>query len=241
MTIGPTGRPYHGFPTPAEARRPRSRPHHLAVQPEGRRRQDDDDHQPGRRARRVRPQGARGRLRPAGRAVGRPRHPDPRRPDDLRPAARHASATRTRSIVQTARRGPRHHPGEHRPVGRRGAPRQRGRARDDPRARAAQGHRRLRRHPDRLPALARPAHRQRAHREPRRASSRSSASSSPCAASRCSSRRSTRCATGSTRRSSSTACSRRCTTRARCTRARCSSASSRRSATTCSRPSSAAR
>ena len=39
----------------------------------------------------------------------------------------------------------------------------------------------------------------------------------------------------------STGCSRRCTTRARCTRARCSSVWSRRSATTCSRPSSVAR
>ena len=45
--------------------------------------------------------------------------------------------------------------------------------------------RRLRRHPDRLPAVARTAHRQRADREPRRASSRWSASSSRCAASRC--------------------------------------------------------
>ena len=36
----------------------------------------------------IRPQGARGRLRPAGRAVGRARHPDPRDPDDLRSAAR---------------------------------------------------------------------------------------------------------------------------------------------------------
>ncbi len=40
------------------------------VQPEGWRRQDHDDHQPGRGARGVRPQGAAGRLRPAGLAVG---------------------------------------------------------------------------------------------------------------------------------------------------------------------------
>jgi chromosome partitioning protein len=56
----------------------------------------------------------------------------------------------------------------------------------------------------------------------------------------CSSRRSRRCATGSTRRSSSTAFSRRCTTLARCTPARCCNASSRRSGRRCSRRSSAA-
>ena len=60
-------------PSPAPLAVARPGAHHRDVQPEGRRRQDDDDHQPGRRARRVRPQGARRRLRPAGRRVGRPR------------------------------------------------------------------------------------------------------------------------------------------------------------------------
>ena len=99
--IGPTGRPYHGFADPSEARFARARAHHLAVQSEGRRRQDDDDHQPRGGARGLRPQGARGRLRPAGRALGGPRHPDPRRLDGLRPADRQ-QARPARVIVPTA-------------------------------------------------------------------------------------------------------------------------------------------
>ena len=59
------------MPRAEPADRARPGPDHRDVQPEGRRRQDHDDHQPRRRARRVRPQGAAGRLRPAGRAVGR--------------------------------------------------------------------------------------------------------------------------------------------------------------------------
>lgn len=164
----PDGPPLRDFPLPVEAHRARARAHHLALQPEGRRRQDDDDHQPGRDAGRVRPPRAGDRLRPAGRALGRPRRRDLRRDHRLRPPPRHGEGPGRGDPVDERARA-RHHPGQHRPLGRRGPPRQRGRPRADPRPGPPQGERRLRRHPHRLPALARPAHRERAHREPRRA------------------------------------------------------------------------
>ena len=67
--------PAPGLPGPAAAGRARSGAHRRGLQPEGRRRQDHDHHQPGRRARRAGPPGAARRLRPAGRAVGRARDP----------------------------------------------------------------------------------------------------------------------------------------------------------------------
>ena len=71
------------------------------MQPEGWRRQDDLDHQPRRGARRVRPAGAAGRLRSAGRAVGRPRRrAAPARPHRLQPAD---GARRRRSRTSSAR------------------------------------------------------------------------------------------------------------------------------------------
>ncbi len=72
----------------ADADRP-ARPgaDHRDGQPEGRRRQDHHHHQPGCGPGRVRPQGAAGRLRPAGRALGRPRRqPAQPRPVHLQPA-----------------------------------------------------------------------------------------------------------------------------------------------------------
>ena len=45
----PTGRPLPDFPEPAPLAQPRQRHRDLDVQPEGRRRQDHDDDQPGRR------------------------------------------------------------------------------------------------------------------------------------------------------------------------------------------------
>ena len=212
--VGPTGRPMPDVPRAAAAHRARPRPDHRDVQPEGRRRQDDDHHQPGRGAGRVRPQGAAGRLRPAGRALGRPRAST--RTSSTRPIynllMRAATSTSDDVIRPTgvARPGPA--AGEHRPVRRRGAAGQRGGPRAGPGARAAPGARRVRRHADRLPALARPADGQRADRRARRRRSRWSASSSRCAAWRCSSRRSRRSATGSTPRWRSTASSRPCTT-----------------------------
>ncbi len=159
---------------PADARPPRARPRAAArqrpgdldVQPEGWRRQDHDHHQPGRRAGGVRPQGAAGRLRPAGLAVGRPRPQPPRHGAlGLQPAdgpRRHPR--RRRRPFRRARHGPAAL--QHRPLCGRGAAGARGGPRADPAAGARSGHRQLRRHPDRLPALARPAHRQRADRRP---------------------------------------------------------------------------
>ena len=84
---------------------PRPGADHRDVQPEGRRRQDDDHDQPGRGARRVRPQGAAPRLRPAGRAVGRARHQPARaRQDGLQPADRAARRRRTTSSARPASR-----------------------------------------------------------------------------------------------------------------------------------------
>ena len=166
---GPTGRPHPVFPEPAPLDGPRPGPDHRPVQPEGRRRQDHDDHQPRRRARRVRPQGAAVDFDPQGalsaglgvRPTSRRRsttcsgrrastaddvlHPDRRRrTSTCIPATSTSPAAEVHLVNEVAREqilGPG----------------------------AAQGRDRLRRHPDRLPALARPAHRQRAHREPRRA------------------------------------------------------------------------
>ena len=124
------------LPDPAAARRPRPRAHHLAVQPEGRRRQDDDDHQPRRRARRA--TAARcSRSTSTRRARCRPGSAS--RPTRSRRSTTCCS-TRKRDPHEVdrahARREPRRHPGEHRPLGRRGAPRQRGRARADRSSRA---------------------------------------------------------------------------------------------------------
>ena len=129
---------------PAEAHAARTRParaarpgaHHRPVQPEGRRRQDDLDDQPGCRAGRARPPRAARRLRPAGRAVGRPRRAAaPARPHRLQPADG-ARRHRRRRPAQDQRR--RHGPAaeQHRPVGGRGAAGRRGRPRADAGARA---------------------------------------------------------------------------------------------------------
>ncbi len=64
-------------------------------------------------------------------------------------------------ILPTERSRARRAARQHRPVRRRGAPRQRGGARADPCSRASSGAERLRRHPDRLPAVARSPDRQR--------------------------------------------------------------------------------
>ena len=68
-----TGPSAPGDPRTEAQERARPGQGHRDVQPEGRRRQDDVDHQPGRQPRRVRPPGVAGRPRPAGRAVGGPR------------------------------------------------------------------------------------------------------------------------------------------------------------------------
>ncbi len=140
--LGPTGRPMPDFPEPRPRRRARQRPGRGDVQPEGRRRQDDDHHQPGRLAGRVRPQGAAGRLRPAGLAVGRPRaQPARDGPVGLQPAdgaRRHPR--RRRRALRRARHGPAAL--QHRPLGRRGAAGPRGRPRADPAAGARPGARR---------------------------------------------------------------------------------------------------
>ncbi len=110
---GHAGGPGTDRSSAARLRRPagpgvaRPRPGHRAVQPEGRRRQDDDHDEPGRCAGRVRPQGAPGRLRPAGRAVSRPRRaprggravavPAAGRPRRRRPRASSADHRRSRA------------------------------------------------------------------------------------------------------------------------------------------------
>ena len=146
----------------------RPRPRGVDDQPEGWRRQDHHHDQPRRVAGRVRAEGAAGRLRPAGLAVGRSRA-EPARDgaDDLQPADAAGRQHRGRRRADQ-RRG--HGPAavQHRPVGRRGAAGARGGARADPAARAGAGDRQVRRHPHRLPALPRPAHRQRPHRVRRR-------------------------------------------------------------------------
>ena len=73
-----------------------------------------------------------------------------------------------RRAAQDQRRGRRPAAEQHRPVRRRGAAGQRGRARADAGPRLGAGARRLRLRADRLPAVARAADRQRADRRPRR-------------------------------------------------------------------------
>ena len=104
------------IPDPGAAGPPRPGADHRDGQPEGRRRQDHDHHQPGRGAGRVRPQGAAGRLRPAGRALGRPgRQPAQPRPVDLQPA--HAGRGHDRGHPDQDQRGrPAPAAGQHRPV-----------------------------------------------------------------------------------------------------------------------------
>ena len=167
--VGPTGRPLPDFPEPPAPDLARPGAHHRDVQPEGWRRQDDDHDQPRRGAGRGRPPGAARRLRPAGRAVGGPRASPTNELDvtvynllierghDIRDVIQHTKVEGLDVL-----------PGQHRPVRRRGAARRRGRPRADPRPRAAPGRRRLRRRAHRLPALARPAHRQRPDRRARR-------------------------------------------------------------------------
>ncbi|CAA9375069.1 MAG: ParA-like protein, partial [uncultured Nocardioides sp.] len=152
-------------PPPARAparRRARRRPGDRDVQPEGRRRQDHDHHQPRGVAGRARPQGAARRLRPAGLALGRAGPQPPRDgPQHLQPAhaARRHDRRRRRPL-----RGPGDGPAalQHRPLRGRGAARARGGPRADPAAGARSRDRALRRHPHRLPALARPPDGQRA-------------------------------------------------------------------------------
>ena len=79
---------------------------------------------------------------------------------------RDVDARRGRGPHRRARHGPAAL--QHRPVRRRGAAGPRGGPRADPAAGAGAGDRAVRRHPDRLPALARPADRQRADRLRRR-------------------------------------------------------------------------
>ena len=95
--IGPTGRPLPDLPEVKPPTRRGPGAGDRDVQPEGRRRQDHDDHQPGRRDRRDRAQGAADRLRPAGlgldragRAAARPRDVGLQPAD----AARHHARTR---------------------------------------------------------------------------------------------------------------------------------------------------
>ena len=79
---------------------------HRDVQPEGRRRQDHLDDQPRCRARRVRPPGAAGRPRPAGRAVRRARCAALRaRPHRAQPAGRAAGVDRRRAASRPGSAG----------------------------------------------------------------------------------------------------------------------------------------
>ena len=163
--------------SPVRARSPsrrsstaRSRPHHRPLQPEGRRRQDDDEHQPRRGARRVRPPGARRRLRPAGRALRGPRR--------RRPTTSRRSTTCCSSRTQGRRARPSSTPASRASTSsRRTSTCRPPRCTSSTRSPASRSSRgvlrkvadRLRRHPDRLPAVARHPDRQRAHRQPRRA------------------------------------------------------------------------
>ena len=165
----PPGRPMPQFPEPRPVSGTDPGPRGLDVQPEGWRRQDHDDDQPRCVAGGVRPQGAAGRLRPAGLAVGGP-GPQPARdgPHHLQPAdAARRRPRRRRRPLRRARawtccrptstcRPPRCSWSTRWPASRRCSgcwPR-----RIDA----------VRRHPHRLPALARPADGQRPHRLRRR-------------------------------------------------------------------------
>ena len=172
-----------GGPGAEHRRRPRlpqarAPARHHRRQPEGRRRQDDHDGQPRRRAGPARAAGAGHRPRPAGQR-------DHRRSASSTPAGRRRSTTCWSTstpldevavpVEQVA--GPLVRAGDHRPRRRRDraglawSPASTGCAGRSP----AYGRRR-RLHPHRLPAVARPAHRQRAGRRATRCSSRSSAS-----------------------------------------------------------------
>ena len=141
MPLGPTGPADAAVPRPVAGDRAHPRPRDLDVQPEGRGRQDHDHHQPRRLAGGVRPQGAAGRLRPPGVALGGPgAEPARDRAHRLQPAdgPRRHPRRRRRADRRTGD-GPA--AVQHRPVRRRGAAGPRGRPRADAAARAGPGDR----------------------------------------------------------------------------------------------------
>ena len=154
--LGPTGRPMPDLPEPPPADQARPRPGHRDVQPEGRRRQDHDHDQP--RCRRWPSYGRKVLLvdfDPQGSlSVGLGLNPHEMELTHLQPAdAARRHPRRGRRAHRRAGHGPAAL--QHRPVRRRGAAGPRGGPRADPAAGAGAGDRPLRRHPDRLPALAR--------------------------------------------------------------------------------------
>ena len=174
-------------------------------------------------------------------SVGLGVRPARARRDDLQPADRARPRRRATSSSTTRTAEPRPHPGQHRPVRRRGAAGQRGRPRAGARPGAAPGAATTTTSSSST-ASPRSACSPSTRSPPRTAwSSRWSASSSRCAASPCWSRRSRRSATGSTRASSSTASWPRCTTPHPAQPRGRARASSTPSATRSSTPSSAAR
>ena len=156
-------------PTIETGRRPSGRPappRHRRRQPEGRRRQDDHDDQPRRLPGRARPAHADHRPRPAGQRLDRAGHREPR-PRDVDVPRAHARGAARELHRADRRQAPVRGAGQPRPGRRRdraGAGVQPG----DPAAPGDRGGpRRLRLRPHRLPAVARPAHRQRPQRGPR--------------------------------------------------------------------------